>query len=262
MKTSQAFFIAALALFLSACISSPPASAPAPMGGMDLISGRPEAAVTFYGEVFGWSAVRRGSGGFREWTTADGRSVGGLVSFPDAGDFAVWLTSLHVESLDKALTKVNAQGGTLLHGPVTVRGGVRTAVIQAPDGARFQLREAADGESAGVWVWHELLTADVAAAAEWYAHVFGFSMDAAADRVLLLRGGIPVAGVSPNPFEGENNQWIPVLGVADLDALLAAIPLHDGRILRVSEDPERRIALVVDPQHAPLLLQQNAGGRE
>lgn len=242
-------------LVLNGCATAPP-SASAPMGRQDLVSGRPKASLNFYQEVFGWSVRRKGPDGYWEFATADGRSASGLVSFPDAGDSAIWLTSLDVESLDGALAKVDAQGGSLLHGPVTVRGKVRTAVIQAPDGARLQLREAAGGDSPGVWIWHELVTADVAAAAGWYVRVFGFSAEAAADRVLLLRGGIPVAGLSSNPFEDEPAQWIPVLGVENLDTGLAAIPTHGGRVLQVSEDPERPVALVADPQHAPLFLQE------
>lgn len=256
IKSFRSLFLTG-GLFLTACVSPSPPAASAPLGRQDLVSGRPDASAVFYREVFGWSVAPRGTASYREWHTEDGQTVGGLVAFPDAGDAAVWLTTLDVENLQQTVATVIAQGGALLHGPVTVRGGARTAVIADPDGGRLQLREGARQPVQSVWIWHELLTRDPAAAATWYGAVFGFtSGDAASERILLFRGESPVAGISPNPFVDQESQWIPVLGIHELSPLLAAIPRHGGEVIHVSTDTNRRVALVADPQHAPLLLQE------
>jgi predicted enzyme related to lactoylglutathione lyase len=222
-----------------------------------LVSGHPDASLDFYREVFGWSAASKPYG-YWQLTGADGRPVGGVISMPNAGAAAVWLTTLDVKDLDATLSRVEDEGGVLLHGPVPVAGGARTAVIAGPDGARLQVREGSSGGGDGPWVWHELATRDVGAAANWYGRVFGFETERAdgTERIWLQRGEKAVAAVSPNPFEEADGQWIPVLGVRELSAVLRAISLHGGQVLKSSAEPGRRIALVTDPQNAPFLLQE------
>lgn len=256
MKLPSLFILTAV-LLLTACVSPPPPPASSPLGRQDLVSGRPKASAEFYREVFGWTVTPQGTPSYSEFQTEDGLTVGGLVAFPDAGDAAVWLTTLDVEDLHQTVAKVIAEGGSLLHGPVSVRGGAQTAVIADADGARLQLRQGAAAAVQSVWIWHELLTQNPAAAALWYGAVFGFTSETtASERILLFQEESPVAGLSLNPFVEEAPQWIPVLGVDDLSSLLSAIPRHGGEVIQVSNDPARRIALIADPQNAPLLLQQ------
>lgn len=253
MRSSFLLFLLG-ALVLAGCATSPSS---APLGRQDLVSGRPAASLDFYREVFGWRAAGK-SYGYWQLTGADGRPVGGLVTMPNAGEAAVWLTTLDVEDLDTTLARIEGEGGTVIHGPVAVAGGARTAVITGPDGERLQVREGSSGGGEGPWVWHELVTRDVGAAATWYGRVFGFDIERAegAERVLLQRGETAVAAVSPNPFEEAASQWIPVLGVRELSPVLRAISAQGGQVLKSSSEPGRRIALVTDPQNAPFLLQE------
>jgi predicted enzyme related to lactoylglutathione lyase len=246
------------ALVFTGCATSPSS---APLGRQDLVSGRPAASLDFYREVFGWTAAAKPYG-YWELTGADGRPVGGLISLPKAGEAASWLTTLDVDHLDATLSRVEAEGGNVIHGPVPVAGGARTAVISGPDGARLQVREGSSGGREGPWVWHELVTRDVGTAATWYRKVFGFETEPVDDteRMLLLLEGKAVAAVSPNPFEEADAQWIPVLEVRGLSTVLDAITAQGGQVLKHSTDTGRSIALVADPHNAPFLLQETGEG--
>jgi len=242
----------------SSSSSSPSADHSTSLGRQDLVSGRPHASMLFYQEAFGWSAARKGAEGYWEVSTTDGQAVGGVISLPKLGNRAGWLTTVDVADLDDVLEKVKENGGAVEHGPVTVYGNIRTAVVTDPQNARLQLRESSTPGTSGPWIWHELVTEDIPATAEWYETVLGFKTQPAEDseRIMLLHEDKPVAAISPNPFEGEPNQWIPVLGVADMDAQLKAVLNHGGQVLTMSDAEGRKIALVADPQNAPFLLQQ------
>ncbi|GEM_PF-6892726 len=225
---------------------------------MDLVSGRAHASMLFYQKAFGWEAKRKGTEGYWEVATDSGEAVGGVISLPSLGDSAGWLTTVDVPNLDETLASVKEHGGELTHGPVTVYGNIRTAVIADPEGAKLQLRESSPTGNSGPWVWFELVTENVADTAGWYAKVFGFTTQPTegSERVMLLHEDQPVAAVSPNPFQGEANQWIPVLGIQDMETQLKAVLEHGGEVLTMSDAEGKNIALVADPQNAPFLLQQ------
>lgn len=225
-----------------------------------MITGQPQQALTFYGAVFDWTATRKGSEAYWEWTTSGGVPVGGLITLPDAGEGALWLTTVFVQDLSGTLVKVTENAGTVLHGPVSVRGG-RTAVIQAPDGSRLQLRESGASGRTEPWIWLELFSGNPADSAAWLQNVFSLETRNAesGDRIFLLAEGEPVAAVSSGPFEDAPAQWVPVLGVENLGATVFLLLERGGKVLKSSEDSERRVALVSDPQNALLLLQQTRG---
>jgi predicted enzyme related to lactoylglutathione lyase len=109
-------------------------------------------ARSFYAAVIGWTPqvvalddpARPPGPGEAEYTlfTADGREAAGAMLTDDAG-FAgaasAWLTYIQVADVDASASRVAANGGKLLHGPVTQQGVGRFAIVEDPDGARFGL---------------------------------------------------------------------------------------------------------------------------
>jgi predicted enzyme related to lactoylglutathione lyase len=102
----------------------------------------PEAAKSFYGDVFGWSFEDREFEGVGTYTTINvgEGAVGGLIDItgrvPDEVP-ANWLVYFGVEDTDATLAKLAELGGSVAFGPVDIAGVGRFAVVQDPFGAAF-----------------------------------------------------------------------------------------------------------------------------
>jgi len=102
----------------------------------------PEAAKSFYGDVFGWSFEDKEFEGVGTYTTinVNGSSVGGLIDITDRVPDEVpanWLAYFGVEDTDATVEQVKEKGGGVAFGPVDITGVGRFAVVQDPWGAAF-----------------------------------------------------------------------------------------------------------------------------
>lgn len=122
----------------------------------------------------------------------------------------------------------------------------------------------------GQFVWCELMTADAAAAAEFYCAVIGWNArDAGAPHVgytILSAGETGVGGLMEMPQSvrdaGGQPGWIGYIGADDVDAAAARVKEAGGRIHRAAEDiPDvGRFAVVADPQGSVFTLFRPLGG--
>jgi len=107
-----------------------------------------DAAMDFYGQVFGWRATHPEGAPDYIWNwQVDGQrwpeGLGGLMRMgtdmpPDAPPY--WQVYLMVESADVAVEKTKAAGGNLIFGPVDIPI-ARMAVVFDPQGANVSLLE-------------------------------------------------------------------------------------------------------------------------
>jgi len=109
----------------------------------------------------------------------------------------------------------------------------------------------------GKFVWHDLLTEDVAAAKRFYGELLGWTYEPTeSDKYsLILHRGRPIGGmVDMTQVRPESNesQWVSVLSVADVDAAARLTEEAGGEIhLKPVDLPGRgRLAIVTDPQGA------------
>jgi predicted enzyme related to lactoylglutathione lyase len=119
------------------------------------------------------------------------------------------------------------------------------------------------------FIWYELLTTDVAGAASFYAAVAGWAaQDSGApgmDYRILSIDGSGVGGLMAIPpaaaSAGMPPQWLGYLGVADVDASLAAIVADGGSVQMPAMDIPGvgRIAMAADPQGAPFYVMTPLG---
>jgi predicted enzyme related to lactoylglutathione lyase len=149
----------------------------------------PEAAVAFYGGLFGWQLedvmapeapapyfVGRLGGG----------DVGAITSLPE-GASAAWNTYIWVADTDETVAKVRAAGGSVLSEPMDAGDAGRMAVCADPAGAAFSLwqpnrhRGATVVNEPGSVNFNDLHTNDADGAREFYGAVFGWE---------LLNGGM------------------------------------------------------------------------
>lgn len=122
---------------------------------------------------------------------------------------------------------------------------------------------AADPADAGRFVWHDLMTKDVSTARRFYSDLLGWRFEDTrrGDRpyVLARAQGAPVAGiVDVSAIANAGSQWLSFMGVADVDKAVTDVRSNGGKVLVAPRDPVpmARVAVITDPQGAPLGLAQ------
>ena len=168
----------------------------------------PEAAVEFYGKLFGWefedvvpagwegnyfiarhqatsSSIFDLSGALRSGDVAAVRSI------PQAAPpRAMWNTYFWVDSADEAASKVRDAGGAVMAEPFDFMDACRMGIFTDREGATFGVWEAKEHKGArlvndpGALVFNGLNTRDVEGARSFYGSVFGWqtlAMDGGAE---------------------------------------------------------------------------------
>lgn len=123
--------------------AQPPAAAIGDFGWHELVTTDVEAAIPFYGDLFGWEkkeAHDMGHMGIYQIYGTKEKALGGMYKKPaDMPAPPHWLFYVRVADLDAAVQKVSATGGKVLYGPSDVPGGDRIATCMDPQGATFAL---------------------------------------------------------------------------------------------------------------------------
>jgi predicted enzyme related to lactoylglutathione lyase len=241
-----------------------------------------DAALRFYGAVFGWSFENHLQRGDRAYdlATLDGRVVAAIGSGP-SDTTATWTTYIGVDDVEAAVANVEAAGGTVVAPPLRAGSAGRLALVTDPTGANLALWE--PGRRKGVelvnepgsWNWSLLSTPDPAGAAAFYAEVFGWETDLDAPGPKLVRlpgyadfleqfdpelrarhaaGGVPegfsdaVAWILPSRGAAF---WAVTFSVADADAAAQAAEQEGGRVVSGPTDTEwTREVVLADPAGA------------
>ena len=104
----------------------------------ELMTTHPDAALTFYSKLFGWTteAMPMPDGTYHV-VKANGAPIGGVMSIPPkaAGMPPCWMSYVTVEDADATAKKATDLGGRILHGPEDIPKVGRFAVLQDPHGA-------------------------------------------------------------------------------------------------------------------------------
>lgn len=257
-------------------LSSPPTDAwqPGKVVWHDLLSTDVAAAKAFYGGLFGWTFEPFATGGGAPYLIVrrHGRPIAGIV---DASGFARrvnvsrWIGALSVADVDAAVTLARADGARLLGGPEDIVGRGRMALIQDPAGAIVALVRATGGDpgdrppASDDWLWNELWTADVDAAARFYRRLAPYRLetftpdDGASPYRYLAAAGVPRAGLVPRPVAAIPTAWFAYVLVDDIDRVAAEAAALGGRLLAgpIAHPVGGRVALLSDPSGAGFLVQ-------
>ena len=122
---------------------------------------------------------------------------------------------------------------------------------------------------AGHFVWYELMTSDLDAAIDFYAHAVGWTAEKSGqpdlDYRLLLASGTRVAGAMALPPQacanGGKPGWIGYIGVGDVDATIPKLKAAGGALHKPAADIPGigRFAVVADPHGASFVLFRGEG---
>jgi uncharacterized protein len=206
----------------------------------------PEAAVAFYGDLFGWEledAMPPGSPGSYYVARLRGGDVAAVSSQQEgAPPTAVWNTYVWVTDADETARKVRDAGGDVLSAPFDVPGAGRMAVFADPAGAAFCVWQAREHRGAAVvnepgsLNFNDLRTRDLDGARSFYGSVFGWEvLDIGGGLAWALPGyGDFLEQRTPGTRENMAQMGAPerfedvVASVAELGADEADVPSHWG----------------------------------
>lgn len=251
----------------------------------------PEAAVSFYTELFGWEAedlMPPGHPGSYFVCRLRGRDVAAIVSQhgAPAPEQGVWTTLIWVDSADQAAGRVARAGGKVIGEPFDSPGGGRQAVLADPAGAVFCAWEPRERRGAelvnepSAWAMSALVTGDPEGSKRFYAEVFGWgteSFDLGDDQMTMWTvagyvGGEPqqpvsrdvVATMAPPSAKGDTPppHWSVDFWIRDIDAAADRVAGLGGRVIAGPyEIPDLglRQAVLADPQGATFSLTQPPG---
>jgi len=252
------------------------ATGPGRFLGSDLLTEDAVTAAAFYGELFGWDVekVREDSYAIHH----QGRLIAS-VSKIDGADPEVnesfWVVGIAVADLDKAVNAASRLGGDIRESVTAVEGYGRFAVIADPQGAPVMLIEEGSKPIGGTtgpgsWVWAELWTDDIDAAANFYAKVIGYAqseVERRDEKYRVFKFGEEIrAGLVKIPAELENLEpgWAAYVGVENLAKTLTRVSELGGRVIFASEDNPVRgaVALIADPSGAVLFVHEIGSAKE
>lgn len=115
----------------------------------------------------------------------------------------------------------------------------------------------ADATIRGRFVWHELMTTDSKAAADFYARVIGWKVkpwEQNPSYLMMSMGSAPMAGVFPRPDEASETPplWYTYMATPDVDATSRQAEALGGKVMRAPSDIPTigRFSIIRDPQGA------------
>jgi len=233
-----------------------------------------DAAAAFYAGIFGWE-VRSGSPAGTETRydlcTVQGSDVAAIGSPLPEGAAPAWTTYVWVDDADAAAAKAADAGGSLVTAPFASLDGGRMAIVTDPAGALLGLwqpgahRGAQRVNEPSAYAMSLLHTPDTAAAAAFYADLFGWTTEAFGPATMFrLPGFVGGEPTQPVPRDvvavmapGEPARWAVDFWIADADVAAVTAEQSGGRVLEPPADagPFRR-AVLSDPEGAAFSVSQ------
>lgn len=248
-----------------------------------------EAAVQFYGGIFGWEfedTTPPGGTGRYVIATLGGQEAGAITG-PGTGA-AVWNTYVSVDDADAAANHRVSVGATLKSAPAPAGSGGVQAVLADPEGAEFRIWQAGERLGAqavnlpGGWNFSDLHTTDTEGAIAFYTKAFGWQFDDLGFGTMIRRPGYgdhleatvdptirdrQSGDLVPSGFEdavawlaaaapGERPQWHVTFAVADRDRAAETAERLGAVILGQDDNEWTRTVLIRDPGGAVFTASQ------
>jgi uncharacterized protein len=233
---------------------------------VDLLTTDPQAAKSFYGQLFGWRyddvPMPEGPVPVYSMAVKDDGVVAAITQQPPEmaaqGLPPRWNTYLAVDDADEVAARVEPAGGKLLMAPFDVMGAGRMAVVTDPTGAAVGLWQAkghigaARVNEPGTMCWNELLTDNEGAAVAFYQRVLGLTTSTmevgGAPHTVFLSGTDTVAGTAAAP-SGVSPHWHVFFAVEDVPAAAQQATELGGTVLNGPMDISiGTMATLRDPQ--------------
>ena len=248
------------------------AFAPGEFCWIDLNAHDLEAAVSWYGALFGWSHMvmdTPGGGPPYAFFLAGEASVGGIGQMTDEmkaqGIPPMWNSYIATKDCEATEAKVKELGGTVTVPTMEVPGHGKLAFFLDPEGASFAAWQATSEDGPGMRVgdpgslsWNELMTRDPGKASDFYGKLAGWKFAPMpmgdVDYTMIKNAGKDAGGIMPMngpQFEGIPAHWLVYFAVEDCDATAAKAQASGGKVNVPPTDIEvGKFSVLSDPQGA------------
>ena len=248
-----------------------------------------EAAMAFYGGLFGWEfedAAKPGAAGRYVIANLDGQEAGAIAGLEHG--VPAWNTYVSVEDADAAARHLLSAGATLKSAAADTGAGGVQAVLADPQGAEFRIWQAGERLGAqavnlpGSWNFSDLHTTDLEAAVAFYTKAFDWQFDTLDFGTMIRRPGygdhleatvdpdirVRQSGDAvPRGFEDavawlvpadakERPRWHVTFTVADRDRTAADAERLGASVLGQEDTAWTRTVLVRDPGGAVFTASQ------
>lgn len=235
-----------------------------------------DAAVAFYGGLFGWTFTEgvEEAGGYRQALIGDKR-IAGFGPKMDPGP-PFWATYIATANVDDTAAKVVAAGGTVIVEPMDVMDAGRMAVFADDTGAFFSAWQAGAHPGAelvnepGALAWNELNTRNAEEAKTFYGAVFGWTSETSESPMMTYTewhldgaviGGMLHMGPQFPPQIPTN--WLVYFAVDDTDAAVSKATELGGSVMMPPMDIDAgRFAVLGDNAGAPFAVIKLAAGMD
>ncbi len=239
----------------------------------DLLTPERDKAKQFYGQLLGWTF--KDDGNYSIIFNQD-KKIGGIIEVKHSAEQnaeAIWLASMSIDNMDKAISVVQSHGGQILKGPLNMDNRGQGVLMSDPLGAHLILLKAADGDPVddevkiGDWLWNEIWTHQPDKTLPFYTALAPYTSIPHSDGYHILKSQEKWrAGVRQTFAEKGKNKdldkntkvrWVPTIRVDDPNTLLNKVEALGGRIvLHPGEHPsDDNTALIVDNTGALLMIQ-------
>ena len=239
---------------------------------IDLMTSDTDAARSFYGELFGWTArdANPEFGGYFNFEKNGELVAGCMAKMPESTMPDVWSVYLQVADAKDTVAAAAAHGGQVIADAMDVGDLGTMAVVLDSGGAAIGMWTPGEHKGfgirgiAGTPSWFELHTRAYADALAFYRDVFGWDLhtiEATPDFSYSTLGeNDPRAGImDASGFlpEGQPAAWSVYFQVDDVDATLALAAELGGAVLEPAQDtPYGRLATASDTTGGRFRLQQ------
>jgi predicted enzyme related to lactoylglutathione lyase len=242
---------------------------------VDLTATDLDAALSFYGGLFGWEFQDLGeeTGHYHE-ALLRGKRVAGLgPAMGEAPPTAYWTTYLCSADADKHAAAIKDAGGQVMFGPMDVFDQGRMVIAQDPTGAMFGVWQPQEHKGAqlvnenATLTWNDLMTRDLEGATRFYGAAFGLTFEDLPDTPssayqLIKVADSVVAGIWAMTDEVPAEMppsWLTYFFLDDVDAGFERVRELGGELMHEPTDtPYARYAPVQDPHGGAFSLIQAA----
>ena len=238
----------------------------------DLLSTNAEKSIAFYTHVIGWTSKPFESG-YTMFVSGQGPHAG-TIALPEEARHGApphWTANVQVDDVDATVAKVHELGGKVLSAPSDFPNVGRLAVIADPQGAPINVFKPLkpmtlhDASKPGEFAWHELMTADHAAAFRFYSAIFGwkkvrdFDMGPMGSYLIYGTADKELGGMFDKPKDAPRAAWCYYIEVDDLDAALGRAKAKGAKVTKepMSVPGGARIAQLTDPEGAAFALHES-----
>jgi len=243
---------------------------------IELFTTDPDAAATFYRDLFGWEQQTTGEefGGYRNFLLGDAMLAGCMTNTTPEAVANVWVVYLASSDAAATVAAAKARGMHVAVEAMAVGELGTMAMVSDPGGAMVGIWQSASHLGIGVLAepntpgWFDLHTKDYDPVIEYYRDLFGWDAHTAADEPGFRyttygaddhqRAGIMDA-TAFLPDEVPSH-WVVYVTVADADAAVSRTVELGGSVIAAAEDtPYGRIATLADSTGAQFRVQQPLG---